>query len=157
MVVDHFSNRETYYVFGERFRKAFKFLEANDIREMELGRHNIDGDEVFILVQEYTSKTIDNCGLEAHKKYADVHYVAEGFEHLGYAHISRCTETIPYNPGPDASFYEKECQYVLLQQGDIAIVFPQDVHMPQKRALVGTKVRKACIKVLMETAPGASS
>jgi beta-galactosidase beta subunit len=36
---------------------------------------------------------------------------------------------------------------VLLQKGDIAIVFPQDVHMPQKRALVGVPVRKACIKV----------
>lgn len=147
MVIDHLSNCETYYVFGERFRKAFDFLKANDIRQMELGRHDIDGDDVFILVQEYTSKTIDDCGLESHRKYADVHYVAEGFEYLGYAHISRCKETVAYDPAPDAVFYEKECQYVLLQQGDIAIVLPQDVHMPQKRALVGVKVRKACIKV----------
>ena len=147
MIVDHISNCEMYYVFGERFKKAFEFLKANDIRKMELGRHDIDGDDVFILVQEYTSKTIENCGLEAHKVYADVHYVAEGFEYLGYSHISRCNETIPYDPTPDASFYEKECQYVLLQKDDIAIVFPQDVHMPQKRALVGVPVRKACIKV----------
>ena len=84
MIVDHISNCEMYYVFGERFKKAFEFLKANDIRKMELGRHDIDGDDVFILVQEYTSKTIDNCGLEAHKVYADVHYVAEGFEYLGY-------------------------------------------------------------------------
>jgi YhcH/YjgK/YiaL family protein len=147
MVVDHFSNRKTYYVFGERFRKAFEFLETNDIRNMELGRHEIDGDDVFILVQEYTSKTVDDCGLEAHRKYADIHYVAEGFEYLGYAHISRCKETVPYALGPDASFFEKECQFVLLQEGDIAVVFPQDVHMPQRRALVGVKVRKACIKV----------
>ena len=147
MVGDHLADCETYYVFGERFKKAFEFLKTHDIREMEVGRHDIDGDDVFILVQEYTSKTIDNCGLEAHEKYADVHYVAEGFEYLGYAHVSRCRETKPYDPVPDAKFFEKECQFVLLQEGDIAIVFPHDVHMPQKRALVGVPVRKACIKV----------
>jgi len=147
MIVDHISNCESYYVFGERFKKAFEFLKANDIRKMELGRHDIEGDDIFILVQEYTSKTIDNCGLESHTVYADVHYVAEGFEYLGYAPRSRCKETIPYDPKPDAAFYEKECQYILLQKDDIAIVFPQDAHMQQRRALVGVPVRKACIKV----------
>ena len=147
MVVDHLSNCEMYYVFGDRFAKAFEFLKTHDIRTMEPGRHDIDGDDVFILVQEYTSKTIDNCGLESHRGYADVHYVAEGFEYLGYASRSRCREIVPYDPKPDASFYEKECQYILLQKDDIAIVFPQDAHMPQKRALVGVPVRKACIKV----------
>lgn len=148
MVVDTLKHAEHYYVFGENFKKAFEFLKNNDIREMELGRHDIDGDNVFILVQEYTSKSIDNCGFEAHEKYADVHYVAEGFEYLGYDSIDRMGDPITeYDPKADAIFFEKECQYVLLQKGDIAIVFPQDVHMPQKRALVPTPVRKACIKV----------
>lgn len=148
MVVDTLTHCEHYYVFGENFKKAFEFLKANDIREMELGRHDIDGDNVFILVQEYESKSIDNCGFEAHVKYADVHYVAEGFEYLGYGPLERAGKPITeYDPQADAIFFEKECEYILLQKGDIAIVFPQDVHMPQKRALVPTPVRKACIKV----------
>ena len=118
---------------------------------MELGRHDIDGDKVYILVQQYVSKTIDHCGLEAHSKYADVHYVAEGFEYLGYTSLERAGKPITeYNPKADAVFFEKECQYILLQKGDIAIVFPEDAHMPQKRALVSTPVRKACIKVLVK-------
>ena len=148
MVVGTLSACERYYVFGENFKKAFEFLKNNDITKMELGRHDIDGDNVFILVQAYNSKSIDNCGLEAHKKYADVHYVAEGFEYLGYGPLERAGEpTAEYDPGNDAVFYEKECQYVLLEKGDIAIVFPEDVHMPQKRALVSVPVNKACIKV----------
>ena len=148
MVVDTLMHCEQYYVFGENFKKAFEFLKANDIRKMELGRHDIDGDNVFILVQEYESKSIDNCGFEAHTKYADVHYVAEGFEYLGYGALERAGEPITeYDPTADAIFFEKECQFVLLQKNDIAIVFPNDVHMPQKRALVPTPVRKACIKV----------
>ncbi|WRS27877.1 YhcH/YjgK/YiaL family protein [Oscillospiraceae bacterium MB08-C2-2] len=148
MVVDTLANCELYYALGGNFEKALEFLKANDIRQMELGRHDIDGDNVFILVQEYESKTIDNCGLEAHVKYADVHYVAEGFEYLGYVPRCRAGEPVTeYDPKADALFFEKECEYILLQKGDIAIVFPQDVHMPQKRALVPTLVRKACIKV----------
>jgi YhcH/YjgK/YiaL family protein len=148
MVVSTLNHADKYYVFGENFKKAFEFLKNNDISKMELGRHDIDGDNVFILVQEYTSKTINNCGLEAHKIYADVHYVKEGFEYLGYAPIERMGDPISeYDPKADAMFYEKECEYVLLTANDIAIVFPHDVHMPQKRALVPTYVRKACIKV----------
>ena len=148
MVIDTLHNCEQYYVFGERFEKAFEFLKKNDITKMELGRHDIDGDDVFILVQSYDSKSIDNCGFEAHKKFADVHFVAEGFEYLGYGPLERAGEPITeYDSKADAVFFEKECQFVLLQKGDIAIVFPHDVHMPQRRALVEVPVRKACVKV----------
>ena len=148
MVISTLNHCEKYYVFGENFKKAFEFLKKTDISKMEPGRHEIDGDNVFIWVQEYTSKTIDDCGLEAHKLYADVHYVKEGFEYLGYSPIERAGAPISeYNSETDSEFYEKECDYYLLQANDIAIVFPHDIHMPQKRALVPTYVRKACIKV----------
>ena len=148
MIIDTLEHCEKYYVFGDNFKKAFEFLKGNDISKMELGKHEIDGDNVFILVQDYTSKTIDNCGFEAHKVYADIHYVKEGFEHLGYAPLERVSAPITeYDPKADALFYEKECAFFLLQVNDIAIVFPHDVHMPQKRALVPSHVRKACIKV----------
>ena len=151
MIISTLSTCERYYALGEGFKKAFEFLKNNDIGNMELGRHDIDGDKVYILVQQYVSKTIDHCGLEAHSKYADVHYVAEGFEYLGYTSLERAGKPITaYDPKADAVFFEKECQYILLQKDDIAIVFPEDAHMPQKRALVPTSVRKACIKVLVK-------
>ena len=151
MIISTLSTCERYYALGEGFKKAFEFLKNNDIGNMELGRHDIDGDKVYILVQQYVSKTIDHCGLEAHSKYADVHYVAEGFEYLGYTSLERAGKPITaYDPKADAVFFEKECQYILLQKDDIAIVFPEDAHMPQKKALVPTPVRKACIKVLVK-------
>jgi len=151
MIIGTLSTCERYHALGEGFKKAFEFLKNNDIGNMKLGRHDIDGDKVYILVQEYVSKTIDDCGLEAHSKYADVHYVAEGYEYLGYTSLERAGKPITaYDPKADAVFFEKECQYILLQKGDIAIVFPEDAHMPQRRALVPTPVRKACIKVLVK-------
>jgi YhcH/YjgK/YiaL family protein len=148
MIIDTLKNAETYYFLGENFKKAFEFLKKNDISKMELGRHDIDGDNVFISVQEYTSKTVDNCVFEAHRVYADVHYIKEGFEYLGYAPLERLSAPVTeYNPKTDATFFEKECAYFLLKEDDIAIFFPHDVHMTQKRALVPVKIRKACVKV----------
>jgi len=148
MILTTLANSEQYNVFGERFVKAFDYLKKNDITKMEPGRYEIDGSDVFILVQAYESKSIDNCGFEAHKKYADVHYVAEGFEYLGYGPLERAGEPITeYDPKADAIFFEKECQLILMQKGDLAIVFPHDAHMPQRRALVKVPVSKACIKV----------
>lgn len=30
---------------------------------------------------------------------------------------------VEYDPGTEAAFYEKECDFILLRKGDIAIVF----------------------------------
>jgi biofilm protein TabA len=151
MIISTLFTCERYYVLGEGFKKAFEFLKNNDIRNMEPGRYDIDGDKVYVFVQAYVSKTIDNCGLEAHRRYADVQYVAEGFEYFGYASLEHAGKPIiEYDPKADAVLFEKECQYILLQKGDFAIVFPEDAHMPQKRALLPTPVRKACVKVLVE-------
>lgn len=148
MIIDTLNHCERYYALGENFKKGLEFLKNNDISKMELGRHEIDGDNVFIQVMEYNTKTIDNCAAEAHKVYADIQYVQEGFENFGYVPIERASApTTEYDPERDIVFFEKECNYVLLQAGDFAIVFPHDVHMPQKMAVAPTFVRKAVVKI----------
>jgi biofilm protein TabA len=151
MIIGTLSACERYYALGEGFKKAFEFLKSNDICTMSPGRYDIDYDKVYVFVQEYVSKTIDNCCLETHRRYADVQYVAEGFEYFGYASLERAGKPITeYDPKADAVFFEKECQYILLQKGDFAVVFPDDAHMTQKRAFVPVPVRKACVKVLVK-------
>ncbi len=148
MIIGTLAACERYYALGERFRKALEFLKEHDVAAMEPGRYDIEGDDVFALVQEYVTKTIDECTLEAHRVYADVNYVAEGFEYLGYAPLERAgVPAVEYDPKTEAAFFEKECDFILLRKGDIAIVFPEDAHMPQKRALVPATVRKVCVKV----------
>ena len=148
MIIDTLKNCETYYALGENFKKGLDFLRNNDISKMELGKHEIDGDNVFIQVMEYTTKSIDNCAAEAHKCYADIQYVHEGFEYFGYAPIERASEPITeYDPERDIVFFERECDFVLLRENYFAIVFPHDVHMPQKMALIPAYVRKAVVKV----------
>lgn len=49
MIIGTLSTYERYYVLGDGFKKAFEFLKNNDIRNMEPGRYDIDGDRSMFL------------------------------------------------------------------------------------------------------------
>ena len=107
-------------------RKPLSSLKTTISEIWSPGRYDIDGDKVYVLVQEYVSKTIDNCGLEAHRRYADVQYVAEGFEYFGYAGLEQAGKPIAeYDPKADVIFFEKECQYILLRKVILRLFFPK--------------------------------
>lgn len=43
-----------------------------------MGRHEIDGDRVFALVQNYTTNPIEGALYEAHRRYSDIQFVFSG-------------------------------------------------------------------------------
>ena len=63
-----------------RFAKALAFLAREDLAALEPGRHEIDGDEVFANVQELVTVPAGEKNYEAHRRYADIHYVVSGTE-----------------------------------------------------------------------------
>ena len=52
-----------------------------------MGKIPIQGDQVFALVQDNTTKPRAQGTWEAHRKYIDVQFVAAGVEEMGYANI----------------------------------------------------------------------
>ena len=53
MVFDKLENAAGYVALHPRLAKAFDYLRTTDLSQLSLGRHDIVGDEVFALVQEY--------------------------------------------------------------------------------------------------------
>lgn len=151
MIVGTFEKRERYAVLGDGIRKAFDWLEKNDIRQMKDGRYDVEGDKLFVLVQRYATRGLDDVFIESHTKYIDVHYVAQGFEYFAYLPLARAGELIgPYIEKDDELDYHRDVETnVLMREGDIVIVFPEDAHGPQRRALFPSEVIKACIKVAL--------
>lgn len=140
---------EKYDYLEEKFRKGYEFLRTADLKALPLGRVEIDGDEVFANVQEYTTMAADTCKFEAHDRYFDIQYVVEGQEQFGYVKRAGLVEEAPYDKESDLVFYQDpaECGSVLLTAGDCAVVPPEDAHKP--RCIAGTpcKVRKIVLKV----------
>ena len=167
MIVGTLKNSEKYYAMGEKIEKALTFLKTHDIRTMEDGRYALDGtalsktnlldlsakenQDVFILVQRYTTRAIDDCWFEGHLKFIDIHYVAEGIEYFCYTPIDRAGKpNTEYDEAEDDYLYPRDYETaVLMKEGDFVIVFPEDVHMPQRRVVTPSNVVKACVKIVI--------
>ena len=54
-----------------RLRQAVDFLRRADVHALATGRHDVDGDRLFALVQEYATRPPSECAWEAHRQYAD--------------------------------------------------------------------------------------
>lgn len=110
---------------------------------------DIDGDDIYASVQEYTSLKADTCKFEAHNRYFDIQYVVEGEEQFGYAKRADLTEEAPYDEMNDIVFFcePEEAGTVLLKAGDCIVVAPEDAHKPRCQAKEACYVKKIVIKV----------
>lgn len=149
MVFDVLDNAQQYYVFGPLFQKAFEWLKETDIMALELGRHDIVGNDLYALVQEYNTRTVDECEMETHLEFIDIQYIAQGYEYIAYADQSKMKPATYIRKNiPDTILYEKEYNNkIFMEKGDIAIFFLNDAHMPRRNALVPNVVRKVIIKL----------
>lgn len=68
MIIDKLANAHLYFGLGERINKALTYIKETDFSKMELGKYEIDGDNIFALVNEYKTKDQNEGKLEAHKK-----------------------------------------------------------------------------------------
>lgn len=147
MIIDSLENARRYTSVHPRFKAAFDFLRRPDIDAIALGRVDLDGASLFALVQEYTTKPIQEGKLEAHRKYIDVQFILEGEELMGYAPFGGQPVSKAFDPEKDIGFYEGAACFTLLRKGMFAILFPQDAHLPGRQADQPQYVKKIVIKV----------
>ena len=147
MIVDHIRNRALYDCLGERFRMALDYCANYVPGRTEKADEEIDGDNVFVRIRPMVTKPADACKIEAHKDYADIHFVAAGSEVIGWADVKKC-EVIAYNEQKDAFELKGDCSFVALEEGYFMITFTDDAHMPCicKDGVPGP-LEKLCLKI----------
>ena len=89
MIIDVLANSEKYEKLNDNFKIVFDYLKSHNLKEMDLGRHEIKGSELYFNLQEGETKPTQK--LEAHKKYIDIQVVIKGEEYMGYTNISNTT------------------------------------------------------------------
>jgi biofilm protein TabA len=109
------------------------------------GKHVIDGERIFALVQRYHPKPAGEATWEAHRRYIDVQYIVEGAERIGYAALGDGLKvTTPYDAEKDAAMFDARGDLFEVPAGAFAIFMPQDVHAPG--LLSSTSVGIATVK-----------
>jgi biofilm protein TabA len=146
MIVDQLSNAPFYYGLNERLARGLRYLQLADPKLITPGRHPIDGDQIFALFQEYNTKARDGGLWEAHRKYIDIQFVAEGIELMGYANLGHM-RTEPYDEARDFVPVFGDGLFVPMAAGTFVIVAPQDAHMPGIAQGAPQPVRKIVVKV----------
>jgi YhcH/YjgK/YiaL family protein len=110
--------------------KAFAFLKNTDLKTLSVGRHPIDGDNVYATVQEAPTKDLDKTAFESHRRYIDLQLVVTGEENMGKAPVSAVTVSKPYEERNDLANYTGEGKIYTVPAGTFMLFFPKDAHRP---------------------------
>ena len=145
MIYDAIKNYKNYEA-PTRLYKALSFLAETDWSQVEFGRYELDGDNIFYLVQDYTPKG-EEAKAEAHRKYIDIQAMIEGTEIIGIAPIEGEKTEIEAKPEKDAWFYTCDTQNLELYAGSFMIFFPNDIHRPGMAIGASEPVTKVVVKV----------
>jgi YhcH/YjgK/YiaL family protein len=131
MILDRLENAGLYRSMGANIASALDFLRRTGFSQMPVGRHEVDGDRVFAIVQRYRPKPLAQIVWEAHRRYVDVQYIAAGAERMGYAPLGDgLSVRQPYDAEKDAILFDAAGQLFTMLPGDFAIFAPCDVHAP---------------------------
>ncbi|MCM3570902.1 YhcH/YjgK/YiaL family protein [Neobacillus mesonae] len=150
MILDNQRNFKQYEAIHQGMRAAYDFIQRQDLETLEVGKHVIDGDNVFAMIQNYDTKSVDEGDWEAHKKYLDIQYMIDGTEAIKVANIEKMEVKQPYNNKDDYWLFTGEGDTITLQTGMFAIFFPEDVHKPGIQInQEAAPVKKAVIKILL--------
>jgi YhcH/YjgK/YiaL family protein len=152
MVLDTLPNATRYESLNSRFAKAFAFLRTVDGTQ-DLGRHDLDGDHCFALVQTYETKPIEKAKFEAHRKYIDVQFIQSGRETILWAPLATMKEEMmAYSDEKDAALWKLTTDTTPLHvsAGHFAILWPEDAHAPCIEWERPGQVFKVVIKVAVE-------
>lgn len=146
MIVDVLENKELYYGIHKNMKPAFEFIEKAVVENLEVGRYELDGKNLYALVQEYDSKTDANW--ECHRRYIDIQFIVSGKELIGWDNIKNIPDGIEYNEEKDASKFKMDGGTdVVMEAGYYSILYPQDLHQPGKVCGKVEPVKKIVIKI----------
>lgn len=150
MICDNLKNCETYFGVNSRFPQAFAFIKTAVAENYPAGRYEIDGDDLYAMVQEYNTNLVANSKFEGHKRYIDIQYIVSDEELMKVTDISKVAANTEYNEVKDCTFFgnTEDASVLLVQQGEYAIFFPDDIHMPGvARNETPAPARKIVVKV----------
>jgi YhcH/YjgK/YiaL family protein len=150
MILDSLEQTVRYHALDPRLGRGLDVLRAmRDLAALPAGRHPIDGERLYVSIDDAAGRGRDGARLEVHRRYIDIQVVLEGIDTIGWRSLATCSEPAgPFDPSRDVGFFADPPEdWFTLSPGRFAVFFPDDAHAP----LGGNgPVRKAVIKVRLD-------
>lgn len=149
MIFGNIDHAQRYTFLDDKIKQCFAYAKEYDLMALEPGSYPIDGENIFVNIVQYETKTVPERFWEAHRKYIDIHYMLQGPEQINLNFIDNMKqgefkEADDFLPleGPNNSS-------VVLEKGDFLICYPEDGHMTAIKVGESATIKKAIFKVIL--------
>jgi YhcH/YjgK/YiaL family protein len=148
VILDRLDNAGRYISLHAGFPAAFEFL-RQPLEHLAAGRHTIDGERLFVVINREQGRGPAGAKLESHRKFIDIQLTLAGAEAIGWKPTADCSPPeAPYSAEKDIAFYPDLSEsWVEVPPRTFAVFFPDDAHAPLGGA--GPLV-KAVVKVAVD-------
>lgn len=152
MILSNLSGKDSLAACPAAIRRVLEWLRTADIPALKAGRMDLEGDNVYALVQDVVTRPFEGSLPEVHEKYIDVMYWPAGGECIGVASVTGGEPVAEARPEDDIAFLSAvdNERFIRTAPGDFCVLFPWDAHRPNLHP-DGEPVayRKMVVKVAM--------
>jgi biofilm protein TabA len=109
-----------------------------------------EGEDMYVMIQGYSTQSRDLCRFEAHRRYIDIQYLMRGEEIIEVSPLDTLEVDVPYLGSKDVAFFrpsETPGADLRMRPGDFAIFLPHDAHRPKIQVSTPSALRKAVVKI----------
>ncbi len=147
MIFGNINNLKEYPFLEEQVKECFAYAKEHDLSAYAKGRHEIDGERLFVNIVEYETVKAEERFWEAHKNYLDIHLMLDGTEQIDLNFIQNM-ELKEFVPKDDFLPMDGEKNSsVILRDGDFLICYPSDGHRTAVAVGGSERIKKAIFKV----------
>ena len=129
---DNLQNRSL----SQKIQECIKFTKENNLKEYNPGSYEIPGTDIKFNIGKYNTKPENECFWESHLKYIDVQIMLNGKEYIAFNNIRNLKQIK----------IEKENDFIGYE-GDVLILYPEDIHMPGMKVDESIPVEKVVFKI----------
>ena len=149
MILASLAEADRYCALHPLFARAFGFLRDTDLHALAPGRHDVQGEQIFAIVEACEGRTRAEAKLECHRRYIDIQLVLEGVDEMGWKPVAECLDPqTEYDAARDIRFFnDAPSSWIATPPGTFCLFFPNDAHAP----LVGAgMIRKVVVKIAVQ-------
>jgi len=146
MIIDSLQNAATYLTLHPRFQRAFEFIQSPEFLTLPAGKYELEGKQLYVGIDEYTTKAEGKGKWESHRKYIDIQLLIQGSERIYISPLEKMQQG-EYDSAKDFLPLFGQGEFLTLTPGQFMIFFPQDAHMPSMAIDTPAPVKKAVVKV----------
>ncbi|WP_145593975.1 N-acetylneuraminate anomerase [Yersinia aleksiciae] len=133
----------------ERLQWVLAYLAKQPLVELSCGRHEIDGELLFMNVMEFDTQPAESKKAEMHRTYADVQLLISGIEGIEYSTLTPTERLEAYHADDDYQLIAEipDKSLLCMLPGMFAVFLPGEPHKPGCKITGSGTIKKVVVKV----------